>query len=156
MIRLTGVFTVALLVALLAVPQLAQARTLLRSRSATAASVTKADVAKAAVATTQPGAPVALAPCKDRCIDYRSHRFLRCKFDPCTAKQIILQVNDPCCCCYVEVPVCVPCCCEGAPEVCARSGICGRHIVEYTWCCGYEVKVVFDKCGDVTVHTYGL
>jgi hypothetical protein len=151
MIRLTRLAALALFAGFLFVPQLAQARSLLRSRAAANVEASKAEVVKV-----QPVAPVALAPCKDRCIDYRSHRFLRCKFDPCTARQIILQVTDPCCCCYVEVPVCVPCCCEGAPQVCTRCGICGRHIVEYTWCCGYEVKVIFDKCGDVTVHTYGL
>jgi hypothetical protein len=28
-------------------------------------------------------------------------------------------------------------------------------VVEYDWCCGYKVKVVFDRRGDVTVHYYG-
>jgi hypothetical protein len=94
--------------------------------------------------------------CPPRCIDYRHHRFLRCKFDPCNTKQVVLQVPDYCCCCLVEVPVCVPCCCEGAPSICCHKGAFGRDVVEYSWCCGYSLKVVFNRCGDVTVHYYGL
>jgi hypothetical protein len=28
-------------------------------------------------------------------------------------------------------------------------------VVTYEWCCGYKVRVVFDRCGDITVHSYG-
>jgi hypothetical protein len=95
--------------------------------------------------------------CKEpRCIDYKSHRFLRCKWDSCHTQKLVLQVPDHCCCCLVEVPVCIPACCSGAPTVCAHCGHFGRSVVEYSWCCGYHLKVVFDRCGNVTVHSYGL
>jgi hypothetical protein len=91
-----------------------------------------------------------------RCIDYRHHRARRCRFDPCHTTQVVLQVPDYCCCCLVEVPVCVPACCTEAPSICSHKGLFGRDVVEYSWCCGYSIKVVFDRCGDVTVHYYGL
>ena len=95
--------------------------------------------------------------CKEpRCIAYKSHRFLRCKWDCCATQKVVLQVPDHCCCCLVEVPVCIPACCSGAPTVCAHDGCLGRDVVEYSWCCGYHLKVVFDRCGNVTVHSYGL
>jgi hypothetical protein len=68
---------------------------------------------------------------------------------------VVLQVVDPCCCCYVEVPVCLPACCEAVPTVCSRHGLFGRRIVDYSWCCGYRIKIVFRRCGDLTVHCYG-
>ena len=95
--------------------------------------------------------------CKEpRCISYKSHRFLRCKWDPCNTQKVVLQVPDYCCCCLVEVPVCIPACCSGAPTVCSHGGHFGRDVVEYSWCCGYHLKVVFDRCGNVVVHSYGL
>jgi hypothetical protein len=102
------------------------------------------------------GAPVAAAPvCCPPCIDYRHHRGCKC-FDPCKTKEVILQVKDPCTCCIVEVPVCIPCCCEGAPEMCCYKGFLKRDVVEYSWCCGFYLKVVFNRHGDVTVHYYGV
>ena len=105
------------------------------------------------------GAPCCTVPtaiCKDpRCISYCHHRS-RCCFDPCKTTPLVLQVPDNCCCCLVEVPVCIPACCEGAPSVCCHRGIFGRQVVEYSWCCGFHLKVVFDRCGDVTVHYYGV
>jgi hypothetical protein len=131
-----------------AVPSTASARSSLRN-------------SKAALGDCQPAvcAPVCVPTelCqRPRCIDYRHHRFLRCKYDPCSTNKVVLQVPDYCCCCLVEVPVCVPCCCEGAPSVCSHKGIFGRSVVEYRWCCGFHLKVIFDRCGDVTVHSYGL
>jgi hypothetical protein len=103
------------------------------------------------------GPPIVMEVCKEpRCIGYRHHRFLRCKYNPCDTKPIILQVPDYCCCCLVEVPVCIPCCCEGAPSICSHKGCFGRDVVEYSWCCGFHLKVVFDRCGNATVHYYGL
>jgi hypothetical protein len=119
--------------------------------SASAASARNV-VTTAAAKATQP-MPVCAEP---RCISYRSHCSRRCCFDACNASKVVLQVPDHCCCCLVEVPVCVPACCEGAPTVCSHCGIFGRQVVEYSWCCGYHVKVIFDRCGNVVVHTYGL
>lgn len=100
-------------------------------------------------------APVAKCACQP-CITYK-HHILGCrKFRCCDMDKVVLQVTDPCCCCYFDVPVCVPCCCaKEAPSVCCRKGILGRTVVEYSWCCGYHVKVVIDRCGDVVVHYNG-
>lgn len=104
-----------------------------------------------------PAVQTVMPLCKEpRCIGYRHHRFLRCKFNPCDTKPIILQVPDYCRCCLVEVPACIPCCCEGAPSICSHKGCFGRNVVEYSWCCGFHLKVVFDRCGNATVHYYGL
>jgi len=94
--------------------------------------------------------------CCDRCIKYRHHPTLRkicCGCEEST--RTVLQVTDPCCCCVVEVEVCLPACCDDCPKVCCSPGILGRDVVTYEWCCGYKVRVVFDRCGDITVHSYG-
>lgn len=96
------------------------------------------------------------ACCPQYSIKYRHHCTLRktcCS--SCETYKTVLQVCDPCCGCTVDIPLCLPCCCEGSPKVCDRSGHFGRYSVTYEWCCGYRVKVVFDRCGDVTVHSYG-
>ena len=91
------------------------------------------------------------------CIVYRNHHVGRkvcC--DPCLpAVQTILQVQDPCTCCPIEVPVCVPGCCTDAPCVTTRCGLFGRTITEYTWCCGFKVRIVMTKRDTIIVHTYG-
>ena len=90
------------------------------------------------------------------CIRYRHHRGCNtcCECQP--PLNVLLEVKDPGCCgCAVEVPVCIPSCCTGAPCVSSRCGLLGRGIVEYCWDCGYRVRVVFDRHGDLTVHTYG-
>jgi hypothetical protein len=69
--------------------------------------------------------------------------------------ELILQVKDPCSCCLVEVPVCIPACCLSNPKVCCSKGFLRRDVVEYSWDCGFCLKVVFDRQGDVTVHYYG-
>lgn len=94
--------------------------------------------------------------CGQRCITYRTHKTLKktcCGC--CESVETILLVQDPCTCCFVEVPVCVPACCIGEIDVCNGKGLFGRSTVTHEWCCGYKVKVVFDRRGDVTVHTYG-
>ena len=143
------VVTLAVLVFAQAWPAVSSARTSLRNPAAALDDCQPAVCAPVCV-------PTEL--CKEpRCINYRHHRFLRCKYDPCSTNKVLLHVPDYCCCCcLVEVPVCVPCCCEGAPTVCAHKGCFGRSVVEYRWCCGYHLKVVFDRCGDATVHYYGL
>ena len=95
--------------------------------------------------------------CQDRCIKYRHHCTLRKVCRGCDAPvKTILAVQDPCCCkCVVEIPICLPACCEGTPKVCERDGLLCRNVVVYEWCCGYRVRVVFDRCGDVVVHSYG-
>ena len=55
----------------------------------------------------------------------------------------------------VDVAVCLPACCKGEPKVCAGTGIFGRDVVEYRWCCGYSVKVAFKHSGDLIVTTWG-
>jgi hypothetical protein len=91
------------------------------------------------------------------CIEYRQHRQHRriccgCGVEPFTA---MLQITDPCRCCPVEVPVCVPGCCTGTPSVSCRQGLFGRTITEYTWCCGFRVRMVLTRRNEIIVHTYG-
>lgn len=105
------------------------------------------------------GAPliVSSAPCcPKRCIEYRHHRGKKvcCGCEP--PIQLMLAVKDPCVCdCFVDVAICLPACCTDVPKVCNRRGLLGRDVVEYEWCCGYRVRVVFDRHGDVMVHSYG-
>jgi hypothetical protein len=95
--------------------------------------------------------------CTKPCISYRHHRRCRrhCCCDCRPPVSVVLQVVDPCRSCYVEVPVCLPACCGDTPTVCSRRGLFGRRIVDYSWCCGYHIKVVFRRCGDLIVHCYG-
>ena len=96
--------------------------------------------------------------CDEPCIRYHHHCTIRktCKCcECCEPIQAVLAVTDPCCCDNsAEIPVCLPGCCEGEPTVC-ESVCLGRGVVEYEWCCGFRVKVVFQKRGDIAVHTYG-
>ena len=94
--------------------------------------------------------------CPPPCITYHHHPTLRkiCR-SCCDPINVVLVVTDPVCCKTVEVPICLPACCDDVPRVCPRRGLLGRGVVEYEWCCGYRVKVVFRKCGDIAVHSYG-
>lgn len=105
------------------------------------------------------------ACCYEPCFTYRNHKFLtrnvckcrcecECKCEP--PVKAVLTVIDPRCCCTVDVPVCIPACCEGEPKICGRCTAFGHAVVEYKWCCGYRIKMVFGKCGAVNVHYYGL
>lgn len=90
-----------------------------------------------------------------RPISYKRH-LLGPKIKSCLPPvEMVLQVQDPCTCCLVEVPVCIPACCTDVPTMDCHRGLLGRHVVSYNWCCGYHVKVVFDRHGCVTVHYYG-
>ncbi len=90
-----------------------------------------------------------------RCIRYRHHCTLRKTCCSCGTIETTLQVKDPCECCVIPICICLPDCCTDCPKVCAGRGLLGRSTVTYEWCCGYKVRVVFDRCGDITVHSYG-
>ncbi len=92
------------------------------------------------------------------CIKYHKHRRLRrvCCDDCLQPYTAMLNVTDPCTCIPVEVPVCVPGCCTDAPKMSCRRGLFGRTVTEFTWCCGYRVKIVLSsRRNEITVHTYG-
>lgn len=93
--------------------------------------------------------------CYKPCISYKHHRGCKVCCGCESPIKTVLVVNDPCCCdCPVEVPVCIPSCCTDKPCVSSRCGLFGRGIVDYSWDCGYRVRVVFTRHG-VVVHTYG-
>jgi len=95
-------------------------------------------------------------PCKTPCITYKHHCTLRKTCCACTTSHtVILTVEDPCTCCVYEIPVCLPDCCDGEPREFGRLNALGRGAIVYHWCCGYKVKLIFDRCGDVTVHSFG-
>lgn len=161
--KLTGTLTLVAVVAGLLTLGANRADATIFGRNLDRAPAKSAPVTKASVAV-QPGAvhtvpsvPVYESPACAPCISYCHHRTLRktcCGC--CDTLKILLPVQDPCCCTnIVEVPVCLPGCCTDAPCVSSRCGLFGRGIVTYTWCCGYKVRVVFNKCGDVVVHSYG-
>jgi hypothetical protein len=92
--------------------------------------------------------------CPEPCIIYRHcGPKLCCGCDP--PKEITLKVKDPCTGCEVDVPICLPACCKGEPVVCCGKGLFCRDTVDYEWCCGFRVKVVFRRCGDLLVKTWG-
>lgn len=104
---------------------------------------------------TECGPPVAVCGTKP-CITYK-HHLLGCKkFKCCETKEIVLQVKDPCTGCVTDVPVGIPCCCDDEPTVCCRKGVLCRDVVEYSWCCGFSVKMVINRCGDIVVHYHGI
>jgi hypothetical protein len=89
------------------------------------------------------------------CITYRNRGCLDvcCGCEP--PIQTVLLVKDPVTCCCVEVPICLPPCCTDAPKVCGHEGLFGRGIVDYDWCCGFSVKVLFRARGDIVVTYIG-
>jgi hypothetical protein len=91
------------------------------------------------------------------CLVYREHHARRkvcC--DPCLpAIKTVVRIQDPCTCSPVEVPVCVPGCCTDAPCVTTRDGLFGRSITEFTWRCGFRVRVVMTRSNTIIVHSYG-
>jgi len=87
-----------------------------------------------------------LPVCCDRLIDYKH---LRPRLEPCGPRyETDLLVKDLCACCFVQVPVCLPACCTGEPQVRHK----GKHVVEYTWCSGYKVRIIVLRNGRVFVH----
>jgi hypothetical protein len=121
--------------------------------------------AEARLARQQPAAPAAAAPaskvatcepvtCCPRVIVYKNHPGCGC-YDSCKRMELILQVKDPCTCCLVEVPTCIPACCTAAPTVCYHKGFLHRQVVEYSWACGFKIKMIFGKHGNVAVHYFG-
>ncbi len=95
--------------------------------------------------------------CDQRKITYRKHRLLkRVCCDPCLPSvNMVLQVMDPCTGCPVDVPVCVPGCCASLPAICPRKGLFGCPITDFNWCCGYRIRIVMKRNGDLIVHSYG-
>ena len=107
-------------------------------------------------------AQVVASACADCCgtqysVVYRQHHPRRkvccgCCVEPYTT---MLQIKNPCSCSPVEVPVCVPGCCTEPPSVSCRAGLFGRSITEFTWCCGYRVRIVLTRDNTIIVHSYG-
>ncbi len=117
-----------------------------------------ADLEEAAPAAAQVVEAASVACCAPQyCISYRPHHVRRGVCCDCCAEpiQTILHVQDPCTCCPIEVPVCVPGCCTDAPCMTTRRGLFGRTITEYSWCCGFRVKIIMTRGNDIIVHTYG-
>jgi hypothetical protein len=93
--------------------------------------------------------------CPEPCITYR-HRGPKLCCDCCKPPvETVIKVKDPCTCCEIEIPICMPACCEGEPTVCWTTGIFCRDVAVYEWCCGFQVRVAFKKCGDLIVTTWG-
>lgn len=90
--------------------------------------------------------------CVPSCIRYFEHGRARRCCGP--TYQTTLTYCDPCSDCLVCIPVCVPVCCDEPAKIVERHGALGRSVVVFRWCCGYMVKVVTDRCGDVAVHQY--
>ena len=87
-------------------------------------------------------------------VRYVQHRPCRtCGCGP--SYKTTLAVYDPCSRCMIDVPVCLPGCCTGAPQAGGRGGLFGQGITNFSWCCGYKVRVVVSRHGAVTVHYYG-
>ncbi|MFO0819804.1 MAG: hypothetical protein U1A77_17780 [Pirellulales bacterium] len=90
--------------------------------------------------------------CVPSCIRYFEHGRARRCCGP--TYQTTLTYCDPCSDCMVCIPVCIPVCCDEPAQIVERHGAFGRSVVVFRWCCGYMVKVVTDRCGDVAVHQY--
>lgn len=88
------------------------------------------------------------------CITYRQHGPQRTW--ACGTITVMLSIQDPCTCCVYEIPVCMPECCIDTPKVAIeKAGPHGRAVGTYVWCGGYKAKIILDRCGDITVHTFG-
>ncbi|MFO0867377.1 MAG: hypothetical protein U0935_00385 [Pirellulales bacterium] len=92
------------------------------------------------------------AVCVPPCIRYIEHGHAR----RCCGEryETVLTYCDPCTGCQVNIPICLPTCCNGPLASCERVGALGRSVIVYRWCCGFAVKIITDRCGDVTVHIF--
>ena len=134
-------------VAALALATPVQARSAAGDRQAQLASLTKATLEGDCCA---PKVPC----CPTPCVTYRHcGPKLCCGCEP--GKEVTFKVKNPCTGCETDITVCMPACCKGEPEICCGTGPFHRDVVSYEWCCGYRVKVVFKKCGDLLVTTWG-
>jgi hypothetical protein len=121
-----------------------QARAILAAYAASSSATTAAAAGEIAPCCYQPCITYHYLGCKKRC----------CGCEP--PVPVVLTVVDPCCCCAIEVPVCLPARCVGCePCVTSRCGVLGRGIVEYKWDCGFRVRIVINKGGDVRVTYIG-
>ena len=93
--------------------------------------------------------------CPTPCITYRHHGPKLCCGCCLPPVETVLKVKNPCTGCETDVKVCLPGCCTGEPKVCCGTGIFGRDVIEYTWCCGFSTRVAFKRCGDLLVTTWG-
>lgn len=79
-----------------------------------------------------------------------------CPCVPCCPQPMTttLCVQPPCSSCVTPVKICVPECCGcETPCVTWKKGMLGRQIGTYNWpCCGYSVKVVVNRRGEVKVR----
>ena len=92
--------------------------------------------------------------CPTPCVTYvHCGPKLCCGCEP--GKPITMTVKDPCTGCETEIQVCLPACCEGEPTMCCGTGLFCRDVINYEWCCGFRVKVIFKHCGDLIVKTWG-
>ncbi len=93
--------------------------------------------------------------CPKPCITYRHHGPKLCCGCCEPGVDTALTVKNPCTGCETEITFCKPACCTGEPTVCPGTGLFGRDVIEYEWCCGYRVRVAFKHCGDLLVTTWG-
>lgn len=104
----------------------------------------------------QKGSPVQKGEACCHKISYHHHCTLRKTCCSCGTIRQVLTVEDPGCCGkMIAIPVCLPECCDDCPKADDHCGPLGRGVTMFRWCCGYKVKVVVDRCGDITVHSYG-
>lgn len=75
---------------------------------------------------------------------------------PCCAPpppvEVCVMVCHPCTGCPVPVKLCVPCCCAAEkPCVSTRGALIGQGVSTVSYCCGFEAKIRWDRCGNPTV-----
>lgn len=88
-------------------------------------------------------------------ISYVHHGALRKACYGCKSVTVNLCIQDPCTGVVYDVPVCLPDCCTH-PKVVVEKGVpSGKAISVYVWNCGAKVKIIRDRCGDITVHMIG-
>ncbi|QDU95569.1 hypothetical protein Pla8534_33850 [Lignipirellula cremea] len=113
----------------------------------------QAPIAEAVVTSHYPAIPVS-----QRNIRYAHHPTLFKTRSPehVPPLETVLLVEDPCQPgCMVAVPVCLPGCCLDEPITHSAVGLLGRGFVTYRYSCGYRLKLIFDRDGDVVVHSFG-
>ncbi|HEX3724916.1 MAG TPA: hypothetical protein VHV08_01685 [Pirellulales bacterium] len=93
--------------------------------------------------------------CPTPCVIYRHHGPKLC-CDCCKpGTPTVLKVKNPCTGCETDITVCLPSCCTGEPAISPGTGAFCRDVICYEWCCGFQVRVIFKRCGDLIVTTWG-
>jgi len=92
-----------------------------------------------------------------RCVTYHDHKrlFKLCKARGCGSRVDVVSIRDPRCGDCIDLPICVPGMCHDEPVISSRKRLLlGGSVAVVRYRNGFVVKVIIDRKGDVSVHSF--